>query len=67
MVGSSECGTTHLCIDIFDELVKVLIPSVSILILEIGAHGHDYVIRLEERCLQVQNEHNCFLISDHHP
>lgn len=35
-----------LSVDVVDELVQVLVPQVGVLILEVGAHGHDDVIRL---------------------
>lgn len=33
-------------VDVVDQLVQVLVPQVRVLVLEVGAHGHDDVIGL---------------------
>lgn len=38
---------TYLLVDIFDQLVHVLIPGVGVLVLEVTAHGHHDVVGVE--------------------
>lgn len=38
---------TYLLVDIFDQLVQVLVPGVGVLVLEVTAHGHHDVVGVE--------------------
>lgn len=42
--GAKAITSEYLCIDMFNQLVHVLVPEVGILILEIRAHCHDNVV-----------------------
>lgn len=41
-----------LSVDVFNQFIHVLVPQVGVLILEIGAHGHDDVIAFINFCLK---------------
>lgn len=45
-----------LSVDIFNQFIHVLVPQVGVLILEIGAHGHDDVIAFINFCLEGDKE-----------
>lgn len=37
----------YLLVDIFNQLVKVFVPGVGVLVLEVAAHGHHDVVGVE--------------------
>lgn len=52
-----------LAIDVVDQLVQVLVPQIGILILEVWAHGHDYVIGLIHCSLREECEEQLIVTS----
>lgn len=45
---------TYLLVDVFDQLVQVLVPGVGVLVLEVTAHGHHDVVGVEVLGLYIQ-------------
>lgn len=45
-----------LSVDVFNQFIQVLVPQVGVLILKIGAHGHDDVIAFINCCLKREKE-----------
>lgn len=43
-------------VDVFNQLIHVLVPQVGVLVLEVGAHGHDDVIGFINVCLKGGSE-----------
>ena len=48
-------GRTDLGVDVLDELVEILEPLISVLELEVAAHGHNNVIGGETNGLEQEN------------